>query len=93
MEPAVFLVLACVVDTLIGDPSWLPHPIRLIGKAIEKGEQWLRQGPSSPGQDFFRGLGLVVGIVMATYVSAVLLLPSIEVKPLAAEGDVANGST
>ncbi|MBI3801281.1 MAG: cobalamin biosynthesis protein CobD [Deltaproteobacteria bacterium] len=74
MEPAALLVLACVVDTLIGDPSWLPHPIRLIGKASEKGEQWLRQGSSSPGQDFFRGLSLVVGIVMATYVSAALLL-------------------
>ncbi len=39
MERVALLILAVIVDALIGDPSWLPHPVRLIGKAIEKGEQ------------------------------------------------------
>jgi len=74
VKPVAFLVLAYIIDALIGDPSWLPHPVQLIGKAVEKGEQWLRQGPSSPGQDFLCGLSLVVGVVFATYTVAVLVL-------------------
>jgi len=74
METATLLVLAFLADALIGDPLWLPHPVRLIGKGIEKGEQWLRQGSSSSAQDFFLGMGLVVGIVLLTYLFAALLL-------------------
>jgi adenosylcobinamide-phosphate synthase len=74
MERGALLILAVIVDALLGDPAWLPHPIRLLGEAIARGERWLRQEPSSPGQDFLRGLGLVVGIVIATYTSAVVLL-------------------
>jgi adenosylcobinamide-phosphate synthase len=74
MERGTLLILAVMVDALIGDPSWLLHPIRLIGKAIEKGELWLRQGPSTPGQDFLCGLSLVVGVVITTYTLAALLL-------------------
>jgi adenosylcobinamide-phosphate synthase len=74
MERVALLILAVIVDALIGDPSWLPHPVRLIGRAVEKGEQWLRQGPSSPEQDFLFGLGLTVGVVCVTYTSAALLL-------------------
>jgi adenosylcobinamide-phosphate synthase len=68
------LVLAFVLDALIGDPDWSCHPIRLIGMTIEKGEGWLRRGPLSPVQEFVRGAGLVVAIVLTTYVSATLLL-------------------
>lgn len=74
MERVALLILAVIADALIGDPCWLPHPIRLIGKAIEAGEHWLHRGPSSPGQDFFCGLSLVVGVVIATYTLAALLL-------------------
>ncbi len=74
MENVALLVLVFLVDALIGDPSWLPHPIRLIGKVIQKGEQWLRYEPSSPGQDFFLGVGLVVGVVFSTFMLTTLLL-------------------
>src|SRR5262245_32269932 len=74
MARGTLLILAVMVDALLGDPSWLLHPIRLIGKAIEKGELWLRQGPSSPGQDFLCGVSLLVGVVIATYTLAALLL-------------------
>src|SRR3989442_3500973 len=74
MERVALLILAVIVDALIGDPLWLPHPVRLIGKAVARGEQWLRQKPSSPGQDFFFGLSLAVGVVIATYMLAALLL-------------------
>lgn len=77
MERAALLILAVVLDALIGDPSWLPHPVRLIGKAIEKGEGWLRRGPSAPLQDFFLGLGLVVGVGLSTYALAALVLQTL----------------
>jgi adenosylcobinamide-phosphate synthase len=74
MERAALVIVAFVIDALIGDPPWLPHPIRLIGRAIEKGEGWLRRGPSSPGQEFFLGLVLVAVIVCLTYMLTALVL-------------------
>ena len=73
MERATLLILAYIVDALIGDPPWLPHPVRLIGGSIARGERWLCRGPSSPGRDFFRGLGLAVGVVIATFTAAMSL--------------------
>lgn len=37
------LAAGFLLDLLIGDPYALPHPIRLIGKAIEAGEKLLRR--------------------------------------------------
>ncbi len=74
VKPVAFLVLAYIVDALIGDPSWLPHPVRLVGRVVEKSEQWLRRRPSSPGQDFLFGLGLTVGVVIVTYTMGAFLL-------------------
>ena len=33
MTPAT-LALACFLDALVGDPRWLPHPVRIMGAAI-----------------------------------------------------------
>src|SRR5262245_51923977 len=74
MERAVLLILAFILDALIGDPSWLPHPVQFIGKAIAKGEQWLRPESPSPVWNFWCGLGLVMSVVSSTYLGAVLLL-------------------
>ena len=30
------LALAMILDLLLGDPLWLPHPVRWMGKAIER---------------------------------------------------------
>ncbi len=37
------LIMAYGLDLLIGDPQWLPHPIRAIGRGIASLEGWLRQ--------------------------------------------------
>jgi adenosylcobinamide-phosphate synthase len=63
-----------MLDAVLGDPDWSFHPIRLIGRAIEKGECWLRRRLLSPKQEFVRGLGLVLVIVSMTYISAMLIL-------------------
>lgn len=33
-ESALALTLAILLDMLLGDPEWLPHPVRWMGKAI-----------------------------------------------------------
>jgi adenosylcobinamide-phosphate synthase len=38
------LIGGYVLDLLLGDPRWLPHPIRLFGNMILVGEQWLNKG-------------------------------------------------
>ena len=37
------LVGSVLLDLLLGDPSWLPHPVVIIGKLIDKLEAWLRK--------------------------------------------------
>jgi len=36
------LILAFILDLAIGDPRWLPHPVRIIGRAIMYVENLLR---------------------------------------------------
>ena len=38
---------ACLLDLFLGDPPWLPHPIRLIGRICETVENFTRQLPFS----------------------------------------------
>ncbi|MCL5062686.1 MAG: cobalamin biosynthesis protein, partial [Nitrospirae bacterium] len=38
----VVLLLAFLLDLAIGDPGWLPHPVRIMGNAISKTEAFLR---------------------------------------------------
>lgn len=37
------LLLAILIDFILGDPSWLPHPIIYIGKLISKVEKFFRR--------------------------------------------------
>lgn len=67
------LLAGCLIDWLIGDPRWLPHPVRLMGRMISALEFRLRgrlaeqssggaSGDSSGSgrRDFFAGLLLVL---------------------------------
>jgi adenosylcobinamide-phosphate synthase len=36
------ILVAYLLDLIWGDPHWLPHPVKLIGKLIETGEDFLR---------------------------------------------------
>jgi len=41
------ILLAVLLDLLLGDPRWLPHPVRLIGRGIAALENPLRRVTSS----------------------------------------------
>ncbi len=43
-ELCIALVLAWLLDFLLGDPAWLPHPIVGFGKMIAWGERHLNKG-------------------------------------------------
>jgi cobalamin biosynthesis protein CobD/CbiB len=38
------IAAALALDLLAGDPSWMPHPVRFIGRAVTVGEARLRAG-------------------------------------------------
>ena len=42
MERIAAAVLSLLLDALLGDPAWLPHPVVLMGKTIEALEKRLR---------------------------------------------------
>jgi adenosylcobinamide-phosphate synthase len=73
----LILLLAFLLDIAIGDPGWLPHPVRIIGGAINKTEKILRksevslQDPvgsqKSEAADRLKGIILVITIVLPTF--------------------------
>ncbi len=40
---AIYVILAYLLDLAVGDPRWIPHPVVLIGKSIEKFEYLMRR--------------------------------------------------
>ncbi len=44
---ALQIGIAFILDILIGDPRWLPHPVRIIGKCVELLEKVLRKAFAS----------------------------------------------
>jgi adenosylcobinamide-phosphate synthase len=42
------LALAYATDLLVGDPEWLPHPVRWFGALTYMGERLLRPLRSRP---------------------------------------------
>ena len=59
---------AYLFDWIAGDPEWLPHPVRLIGKAVDGGERILRRPGQAPAIDVAVGGILTFSLVAAAYV-------------------------
>ena len=43
MRPELQIILALLLDGLLGDPCWLPHPVRLIGRLAVRTEGVFRR--------------------------------------------------
>lgn len=76
------LFLAYVLDLVVGDPRWMPHPVRWIGRLILFLEKILypNAGISNPLGLILRGGILVVAtisLVVASYIVVVMLIPRI----------------
>lgn len=57
------LLIGVVMDALIGDPVWLPHPVVGFGKLIGGAEHWLNKG----GGRKFKGALTAIILIGATY--------------------------
>lgn len=64
------LLIAFALDSLLGDPRWVPHLIVLFGNMISTGEKRLNKGSNR----FVKGLVLVVFLVAIAYASTYFLL-------------------
>ncbi|MFB6356978.1 MAG: adenosylcobinamide-phosphate synthase CbiB [bacterium] len=69
-NPVVFLV-GIVLDGILGDPDWLPHPVRGFGFLIEWFDRW-REGHGNP---FMWGsvLGIGLPVLIAVGVGLVVI--------------------
>src|SRR5271170_6660428 len=67
MSSRKVLTAAYLFDWIAGDPEWLPHPVRLIGRGIEEGERILRKPGQSPAAELAAGGLLTFSMVVAVY--------------------------
>ena len=76
----LLIAAAIVLDRVLGDPEWLPHPARMIGAAIARGETMLRTGDQEA--DLRGGAVLVVGVVaLSAAVAWVVIAISESIHP------------
>lgn len=68
------LVLACALDAAIGDPRWLPHPVRWMGLAATWFEQRVRPLCRSPHGLRCGGIALALGLPLLSYLAGWLLI-------------------
>lgn len=69
-----YVLLAFLLDLLVGDPAWIPHPVVLIGKVIEKLERLLRLVYQSPAALKITGILTAMTIVGASWGLTFLLV-------------------
>lgn len=84
---SIAFVAGFVLDLLLGDPVWLPHPVRLMGRLITQTEKWLykKKGSTETKQHvrmFWRGAVLATVVpVCVTAAAAVILAGAYGIHP------------
>ena len=87
MPPLWLPAAALLLDAAVGDPPWLPHPVRLLGRAIAWADGHLPGRHGSPRVQRLTGLILALGLPAATFALTGLLLSlAARVHPLLALG-------
>ena len=61
------VIVAYLLDCLLGDPVWLPHPVVLFGKMISKGEHALNHGEHRKLKGALLAISLVLLVFFATW--------------------------
>lgn len=64
MRISLIIIFAFIIDMIVGDPYWLPHPIILIGNMISKGEKTIRKLFKN---DFLGGVILSLIVITLSY--------------------------
>ncbi|MBQ2801353.1 MAG: cobalamin biosynthesis protein CobD [Lachnospiraceae bacterium] len=65
-----------LLDLLLGDPYWLPHPIRFIGSLIAKIEKCLlgKERERDEKKELYRGAWMVIIVLCSTLFAVTLIL-------------------
>ncbi len=73
MQLTIAIICGFILDLIIGDPQWFPHPVRFFGWLIENGEKTVRRiFPKSAKGEYWGGVVLV--IVLAYLCLALVLI-------------------
>lgn len=76
------------LDTGLGDPAWLPHPVRIIGWAIANGDQRLHGG--SPQNDLIGGAMPSIAVITAARLATCSTIAIVQISSLYAGAAVAT---
>lgn len=77
------VIIAVIIDLILGDPHWLPHPVIFIGKLIKKIENKARAIAKSDKQlKCFGGVMVIIVATTSFLVPLILLFLTWQVKPL-----------
>lgn len=74
------LILAWILDLLLGDPAWLPHPVVGFGKAISFFEHRLNKGKHRRLKGAFTAIILICGAFGITWGLLKMIAPYIWVE-------------
>lgn len=64
------LASAYILDWIVGDPESLPHPVRLIGSAIDGGSKRLLKERSHPAREWAKGAALSTTVIASSALTA-----------------------
>src|SRR5262249_38278108 len=68
------IAAAYLFDWIAGDPEWFPHPVRLIGKAVQEGERILRRPGQTPLAEFRLGGVLTFSLAIGAYLATARMI-------------------
>lgn len=71
---ATILLSAFALDLILGDPRWLPHPVRAMGWTIRRTETVLRRFAKTPLAEKTAGVLLVVLLVSLVFLLSQFLI-------------------
>ena len=77
-----YLVIAYTLDLIIGDPPWMPHPVRWIGNLIARLENILYPQNSAPSWNLMLRGGVLVGLTVLITVGSFWLIAKVLPHPL-----------
>ena len=75
MEILISMIIGFILDLLFGDPHWLPHPIRLIGNTISKGEKLMRK--IFKDKEYIGGMVLAIFVVIMSFIVPFAILKAL----------------
>jgi adenosylcobinamide-phosphate synthase len=95
MKRSSLVAAAYTVDWLSGDPEWLPHPVRMMGWMIRRGEQVLRHLASGRCHEFAAGrmLAFVVPVASALATRAMIQTAHTRGRAVGVAIEVSLGAT